>query len=74
MKTSELTTMTHTTQNSTAELTSVLWNDQVYRELADQPIAISDPFQELEMNLKTLQDLQLRLSFLGREIRYIVKL
>lgn len=57
---------------SLTTLTSV-WNDQVYRELDDQPLSVQDPLMQLQSNLETLSDLQFRYSFLMREIQYLIK-
>jgi hypothetical protein len=46
---------------------------QVYRELSDQPVSQLDPWLEMQANLETLCDLQQRLSFTVREIRYLLK-
>lgn len=45
----------------------------VYHELSDQPVSMMDPWQELKANMETLQDLQSRMSFTLREIRYLLK-
>jgi hypothetical protein len=46
---------------------------QVYHELSDQPVSQMDPWVEMQANLETLQDLQQRLSFALREVRYLLK-
>lgn len=46
---------------------------QVYRELSDHPVSQMDPWLEMQANLETLSDLQQRLSFTLREIRYLLK-
>lgn len=45
-----------------------------YHELADVPVRDIDAFEQLERNLNLLQGLQLRMSFMMREIRYQMKL
>ncbi len=45
----------------------------VYHELSDQPVSMMDPWQELHANMETLQDLQNRMAFTLREIRYLLK-
>jgi hypothetical protein len=46
---------------------------QVYRELSDYPVSQMDPWLEMQANLETLCELQQRLSFTVREIRYLLK-
>ena len=44
-----------------------------YHELADKPVVQSDVLMQLHANLEMLNDLQGRLSFLMREVRYLLK-
>ncbi len=46
---------------------------QTYHEMSDIPVQDVSDLAELEMNLKTLNDLQNRLSFVMREVRYLMK-
>ena len=58
---------------------SVLWEgtpeyspvetNLVYREMAENPVQIVDPVEELSANMAQLQDLQARLRYMRREIR-----
>jgi hypothetical protein len=58
---------------------SVLWEgaleyspvetNLVYREMAENPVQIVDPVEELSANMAQLQDLQARLRYMMREIR-----
>lgn len=50
-----------------------LWNDQVYREMDDQPVTFRDPLVELQSNIEILADLQNRFSFMMREVKYLIK-
>ncbi|HEY8271957.1 MAG TPA: hypothetical protein VIG33_13790 [Pseudobdellovibrionaceae bacterium] len=45
-----------------------------YHELEDSPILEVDALTELKANLQVLTDLTSRLSFLSREIRYMMKI
>ncbi len=44
-----------------------------YHELADFPVQEVDVLQALENNLNQLQDIQNRMQFMMREIRYLMK-
>lgn len=44
-----------------------------YHELADQPVVERDALVQLQANVEMLADLQGRLSFLMREVRYVMK-
>lgn len=44
-----------------------------YHELADTPVVESDALAQLHTNIEMLNDLQSRLSFLMREVRYLMK-
>ena len=46
---------------------------QSYHELSDVPVRETDLVEQLENNLSQLQDLQSRLQFMMREIRYVMK-
>lgn len=59
-------------QNSELSGMSVL-SEQVYHEMADEPVTRIDPWQQLQLNIDTLQDLQSRYSFVLREVRYLIK-
>jgi hypothetical protein len=48
-------------------------SDWAYHELSDVPVQAQDPLMQLQENLKLLADLQGRLSFAMREIRYLMK-
>lgn len=52
---------------------SSLESNLVYRELADIPVQVLDPVSELSANLAQLQDLQARLRYMMREIRFMMK-
>ncbi len=45
-----------------------------YHELADQPMVETDLLSEFKTNLKLLEELQGRMSFVMTEVRYILKL
>lgn len=44
-----------------------------YHELAETPVVETDCISQLHSNIEMLSDLQSRLSFLMREVRYLMK-
>lgn len=44
-----------------------------YHEMADVPVVEVDVLSQLHANLAVLEDLQGRLSFVMREVRYLMK-
>jgi hypothetical protein len=46
---------------------------QAYHELADKPVVEVDALAQLHANIETLSDLQGRLSFVMREVKYLMK-
>ena len=44
-----------------------------YYEMADVPVRETDILEQLQANLQTLGDLQSRMNFMMREIRYLMK-
>ena len=44
-----------------------------YHEMADVPVIEADVLSQLHANLAMLEDLQGRLSFVMREVRYLMK-
>ena len=44
-----------------------------YHELADRPVVEVDALNQLHANLAQLEDLQARLGFVMREVRYLLK-
>ncbi|MNK07435.1 hypothetical protein D3C87_253490 [compost metagenome] len=44
-----------------------------YHELADFPVVEVDALSQLQNNIMVLEDLQARLSFMMREVRYLMK-
>ena len=44
-----------------------------YHELADVPVQRIDLVEQIQSNLQTLNDLQSRMQFMMREIRYLLK-
>jgi hypothetical protein len=46
----------------------------VYREMADVPVQIVDPLDELARSVSQLEDMQARLRFMMREIRTAMKI
>jgi len=52
---------------------SLLAEHRSYHEMEDSPIVELDTLSQLKANLQVLADLTARLSFLNREIRYVMK-
>lgn len=69
------TTETSPSWNSpVAEVDQAKWESQfVYRELADVPVQVQDPLEDLSRSVNQLQDMQARLRFMMREIRSMMK-
>ncbi len=44
-----------------------------YHEMADVPVQETDLLEQLEANMKQLSDMQARMQFMMREIRYLMK-
>lgn len=44
-----------------------------YHEMADVPVRETDTLEQLQANMNTLADLQLRMNFVMREVRYLMK-
>lgn len=44
-----------------------------YHEMADMPVVEVDCLSQLHTNIEMLSDLQARLAFLMREVRYLMK-
>ena len=66
-----LTTTTATLKTNTTE---TLWAPtQAYHELADVPVRDIDLFEAVEANLAQLEELQGRMRFMVREVKYLLK-
>ncbi|MFN7730248.1 MAG: hypothetical protein ACK5P7_13900 [Bdellovibrio sp.] len=48
---------------------SLIETNLVYREMAENPVQIIDPVEELSANMTQLRDLQARMRYMMREIR-----
>ena len=55
------------------ELMTALAEHRSYHEMEDSPILEVDTLTQLKTNLEVLTDLTSRLTFLNREIRYVMK-
>lgn len=53
---------------------NISMHHQMYREMEDKPVQDFDLLSSIEHNLKMLEDLQARHSFMSREIRYLLKI
>lgn len=56
---------------SVSDVSSV--SSVAYHELADVPVQRIDLVEQVQSNLQTLSDLQSRMQFMMREIRYLLK-
>lgn len=64
------------------KIETTLWNHEeesflthrIYNEMLDQPVVEVDELTQLRMNIEMVSELSSRLSFLTREIRYLLKL
>ncbi len=70
-----------TLPNDTELQVSGAWNSEnndvivrSYHELADHPVVETDLLSEFNTNLKLLSELQGRMSFVMKEVRYVLKL
>ena len=45
-----------------------------YHELADRPVVETDLMTDFKANLQLLEELQARMSFVMKEVRYILKM
>ncbi|RYZ84684.1 MAG: hypothetical protein EOP06_17640 [Proteobacteria bacterium] len=55
------------------DMTSLRADHRSYHELEDQAVVEHDELTQFRTNLQVLNDLAARLSFLNREIRYVMK-
>lgn len=67
---------TQTNENISTQVLSTVVASQgfSYHEMSDVPVREVDLFEQLDQNLAQLEDLQKRMSFMMREIRYLMKL
>lgn len=49
------------------------WSQATYHEMADVPVVQMDALSQLHANLALVEDMQARLAFMMREIRYQMK-
>lgn len=54
-------------------LASTLPSQQVYHEMSEIPVIEIDALTQLRSNIETLVDLQGRMSFIMREVKYLLK-
>ncbi len=54
-------------------LASALPSQQVYHEMSETPVTDVDALSQLRANIETLADLQGRMSFIMREVKYLMK-
>lgn len=64
----------------TAMLDSGAWNSEnnmmvrSYHEMADQPLVETDLISDFKANLQLLEEMQGRMAFVMKEVRYVLKL
>jgi hypothetical protein len=56
-----------------SENEAVYSSQLAYHELADIPVQSTDVVEQLHANLQQLADLQARMKFMMKEIRYLMK-
>ncbi len=75
--------MKTTISNHTDTPTSISgeWNSEnneivvrSYHELADRPVVETDLMTDFKANLQLLEELQARMSFVMKEVRYVLKM
>lgn len=68
------TTLSELVLPSATELTSMSATmHKAYHEMSEVPVVEMDALSALESNVQALTDLHSRLSFLNRELRYLLK-
>lgn len=60
-------------RQSSSEADVVYSSQLAYHELAEVPVQSRDLVEQLNANLRQLEDLQARMKFMMREIRYLMK-
>jgi hypothetical protein len=73
---------TISTNTDTQTQVSGEWNSEnssemvlrAYHEMADQPVVETDVLSDFRANLQLLEELQSRMSFVMKEVRYVLKL
>ena len=76
MNTQTSTSTTHSVQSlveHSSVNSSAYTSQYTYHELADIPVQEVDVLQALENNMTQLNDIQNRMQFMMREIRYLMK-
>lgn len=74
MRTVGLQTEQVLTTPSNGSQENLVFSSQVsYHELADIPVQETDVLEQLQANMKQLADLQGRMKFMMKEIRYLMK-
>lgn len=70
--TAEVSAPTHFHSQTHSQNSEVLGH-KAYHELADFPVVEMDALAQLQSNIALLEDLQGRLAFVMREVRYVMK-
>ncbi|MFP5518735.1 MAG: hypothetical protein ACLGGX_02435 [Bdellovibrionia bacterium] len=61
------------TEVKSSPTVDMAWTHQEYHEMADVPVVQNDGITQLHAQLAQLEDLQKRLAFVMREVRYLIK-
>lgn len=65
---------THTVETQARPQAKSQWSStRTYHELADFPVREVDLFDAVEANLAQLEELQARMRFMVREVKYLLK-
>jgi hypothetical protein len=59
--------------DSESEVMSLDWAQATYHEMSDTPVVQMDALAQLHANISLIEEMQARLSFLMREVRYQMK-
>ena len=77
MKTNEMNTqitpVTEPMQIIMAETSVSYASELTYNEMADIPVSRTNPLEQLRANVAALEDLNARMQFMTKEIRYLMK-
>lgn len=69
----DLKTLVHSETSTSGPIEGVFASDISYHEMAETPVQQTDILEQLEANMKQLSELQARMKFMMREIRYLMK-
>lgn len=73
MRTNEVNPAVNKVLASSALSTSLVSTEVSYHELSEVPVREVDLLEQLQSNMAQLQDLHSRMSFVMKEVRYLLK-